>query len=121
MFYNFEFGLVVFVLLSLLLGACKDYENRWSRNEKYIDELIKERKEKDYGLQFDISFPFNRDTTVTFKRAKLLRKPILNLFSNQVDEYDIQDTVQILGTKGETRPTIVLGYVELAKATKCTR
>lgn len=116
--YRFGFGLVVFALISLLFGACKDKRTDDQEMKKYIDELIKERKEKDYGLQFDINSPFNRDTTVTFKPLNYYEPNPEFIFKSRLIEYDIQDTVQILGTKGETRPTIVLGYVELAKDNK---
>jgi hypothetical protein len=61
-----SFELIVILLLTLLLTeACKEKSIDDPEMKKYVDELIKERKEKDYSLQFDINSPFNRDTTIT--------------------------------------------------------
>jgi uncharacterized protein (DUF1684 family) len=81
--------------------------------KKYIDELIKERKEKNYTLQFDINSPFNRDTTATFKPLNYYNPNPDFIFKSKLIVYDIKDTVAIIGTKGETRPAVLIGYLEL--------
>ncbi len=102
------------LFLSLLLTeACKENRTDDPEMKTYIDELIKERKEKDYSLQFDINSPFNRDTTITFKPLNYYEPNPDFIFKSKLIVYDIQDTVAILGTKGETRPAVLLGYLEL--------
>lgn len=118
MLYRSGLGLVVFVLISFLFGACKDKRTDDPEMKKYIDELIKERKEKDYSFQFDINSPFNRDTTITFKPLNYYEPNPDFIFKSKLIQFDLQDTVSILGTRGETRPAILLGYLELKKDSK---
>lgn len=103
------------------LNTCKDKNSDSPEMKKYIDDLTKERKEKDYSLQFDINSPFNRDTTITFNPLNYYEPNPEFIFKSRLIVYDVQDTIQILGTKGETRPTILLGYVELSKDNKVHR
>jgi len=113
------YGLVVILFLSLLLTeACKENRLDDPKMKTYIDELIKERKEKDYSLQFDLNSPFNRDTTITFKPLNYYEPNPDFIFKSKLIQYDVQDTVSILGTKGETRPAILLGFLELKKDDK---
>jgi len=113
------YGLVVILFLSLLLTeACKENRLDDPKMKTYIDELIKERKEKDYNLQFDLNSPFNRDTTITFNPLNYYKPNPDFIFKSKLIAYDIQDTVAILGTRGETRPAILFGYLELKKDKK---
>lgn len=117
-----SYGLVVILFLTLLLTeACKENRLDDPKMKTYIDELIKERKEKDYSLQFDLNSPFNRDTTISFKPLNYYRPDPDFIFESKMIVYDIQDTVAILGTRGETRPAILLGYLELQKDGKVHR
>jgi len=109
-----SYGLIVILFLTLLLiEACKENRIDDPEMKAYIESLIKERKEKNYNFQFDINSPFNRDTTVSFKPLHYYEPNPdfvfkLNLFINEV-----QDTITILGTKGEKRPSILIGYLGL--------
>lgn len=117
-----SYGLVVILFLTLLLTeACKENRLDDPKMKTYIDELIKERKEKDYSLQFDLNSPFNRDTTISFKPLNYYEPNPDFIFESKMIVYDIQDTVAILGTRGETRPAILLGYLELQKDGKVHR
>ena len=117
-----SFELIVILLLTLLLTeACKEKSIDDLEMKKYVDELIKERKEKDYSLQFDINSPFNRDTTITFKPLNYYEPNPDFVFKSKLFKYDVQDTVAILGTKGETRPAVLLGFLELKKDNKVLR
>jgi len=117
-----SFELIVILLLTLLLTeACKEKSIDDPEMKKYVDELIKERKEKDYSLQFDINSPFNRDTTITFKPLNYYEPNPDFVFKSKLFKYDVQDTVAILGTKGETRPAVLLGFLELKKDNKVLR
>ncbi len=75
--------------------------------------MTKERKEKDYSLQFDKSSPFILDTSVTFKPLNYYEPNSDFIFKSKLFIYEVQDTITILGTKGEKRPAILLGYLEL--------
>jgi len=113
---NTSFGLIVILFLSLLLTeACKENRTDDPDMKAYIETLTKERKEKNYNLQFDLNSPFNRDTTITFNPLNYYEPNPDFIFKSKLIVYDIQDTVAILGTRGETRPAILLGYLELSK------
>lgn len=114
--YKAYFFLLLALFISLNL-ACD--EKRVTDNtpevKAYIDELIKERKEKNYSLQFDLNSPFNRDTTAKFKPLRYYDPDMDFIFKSRLIRYNVQDTVSILGTKGETRPAILIGFLELKK------
>lgn len=117
-----SYGLIIILFLTLLVTeACKENRTDDPQMKAYIDSLIKERKEKDYSLQFDINSPFNRDTTVTFNPLNYYEPNPDFVFKSKLFKYDDQDTVAILGTKGETRPAILLGFLELKKDDKVHR
>jgi hypothetical protein len=111
--------LIVILFLTLLITeACKEKKFDDPQMKTYVENLLKERKEKDYSLQFDINSPFNRDTTITFKPLNYYEPNPDFIFKSKLIQYDVQDTVSILGTKGETRPAILLGFLELKKDDK---
>jgi uncharacterized protein len=117
-----SYRLVVILFLTLLLTeACKDNRTDDPEMKAYIESLIKERKEKDYSLQFDINSPFNRDTTITFKPLNYYEPNPDFVFKSKLFKFDVQDTIAILGTKGETRPAVLLGFLELKKDNKVIR
>jgi uncharacterized protein (DUF1684 family) len=114
-----SYGLIVILFFTLLLTeACKENHIDDPEMKAYIESLIKERKEKDYSLQFDINSPFNRDTTITFKPLNYYEPNPDFVFKSKLFKYEVQDTVAILGTKGETRPAVLLGFLELKKDNK---
>ena len=116
---NNSFGFIVILFLTLLLTeACKENRPDDPDMKAYIETLTKERKEKNYNLQFDLNSPFNRDTTITFNPLNYYEPNPDFIFKSKLIVYDIQDTVAILGTRGETRPAILLGYLELKKDSK---
>jgi len=116
------YGLIVILFLTLLLTeACEENRTDDLEMKAYIETLKKERKEKDYNLQFDLNSPFNRDTTVTFRPLNYYEPNDEFIFKSKLIVYDIQDTIAILGTKGETRPAILLGFLELKKDSKVHR
>jgi len=116
------YGLIVILFFTLLITeACNEKSFDDPEMKGYIENLLKERKEKDYSLQFDINSPFNRDSTITFKPLNYYRPDPDFIFKSKLIQYDVQDTVAILGTRGETRPAILLGYLELKKDGKVHR
>ena len=115
-------SLIIILFLTLLVTeACKENRTDDPGLKDYVETLIKERKEKDYSLQFDINSPFNRDTIVTFNPLNYYEPNPDFVFKSKLFKYDVQDTVAILGTKGETRPAILLGFLELKKDDKVHR
>ena len=109
-----SYSLILILLITVLItSSCKESRLDSPEMKKYIDELIKERKEKDYSLQFDINSPFNRDTAVTFKPLNYYNPNPDFIFKSKLIVYDVKDTVAIIGTKGETRPAVLIGYLEL--------
>ena len=122
MLYTRSYGFV-FVLLIILLftGACKENRIKDPEIRAYVDLIVKERKEKNYSLQFGINSPFNRDTTITFRPLNYYEPNPDFVFKSKLFKYDVQDTVAILGTKGETRPAVLLGFLEVKKDEKVYR
>jgi uncharacterized protein (DUF1684 family) len=108
------YGLIVILFVALLFAeACKENKLDSPETKTYVDELIKERKEKDYSMQFDRESPFMRDTSITFKPLNYFKPNPDFIFESKLNLYEVQDTVEILGTKGEKRPTIVIGFLGL--------
>lgn len=99
----------------IFIEACKETRTDDPEIKAYIESLIKERKEKNYNLQFDLSSPFNRDTTIIFSPLNYYEPNPDFIFKSKLFKYDVQDTVAVLGTKGETRPAVRLGFLELKK------
>jgi hypothetical protein len=111
-----SYVLIVILFFTLLITeACKEKSFDDPEMKTYVENLLKERKEKDYSLQFDMSSPFNRDTTIIFKPLNYYEPNPDFIFKSKLIQFDIQDTVEILGTRGETRPAIALGFLELKK------
>lgn len=111
--------IIVMLFLSLLVSeACTEKRVDDPEMKKYIETIIKERKEKDYSFQFDLNSPFNRDTTVKFKPLRYYEPNPDFIFKSRLIRYNVQDTVAILGTRGETRPAILIGFLELKKDDK---
>lgn len=106
-------GLSVFTLL--FCEACKGSRIDDSEMNEYIQSINKERAEKDLSFQSDPNSPFNRDTSISFKPLVYYEPDPEFVFKSKLFLYETQDTVKILGTKGETRYVILLGYVQLKK------
>ena len=105
--------LLALLISIILISACNDNRLNDPEMKKYSDELIKERKEKNYSMQFDQASPFIRDTSITFKPLSYYDSNPDFIFKSKLHLYEKQDTVSIFGTKGEERPTIVVGYLDL--------
>jgi len=95
--------------------SCGEKNPQTKETKEYISALLNERAEKDSSFQFDIHSPFRRDTSVKFSRLKYFEPNVEFIFKSKLFYYEKPDTVTILGTKGEQRTVIVIGYVELRK------
>jgi uncharacterized protein (DUF1684 family) len=122
MLFTKSYGFVFVLLITLLLAeACKENRIKDPEIRAYVDLIVKERKEKNYSLQFGINSPFNRDSTITLKPLNYYEPNPDFVFKSKLFKYDVQDTVAILGTKGETRPAVLLGFLEVKKDEKVYR
>ena len=113
LFRKYVHVVITLFITLLFLVSCNEERNDDPEMKAYFNELIKERKEKDYSFQFDNTSPFNRDTSVSFKPLNYFEPNPDFIFKSKLFTYDVQDTVAILGTKGETRPAILVGYLNL--------
>jgi uncharacterized protein (DUF1684 family) len=86
--------------------------------KEYKNSILKERAEKDSSMQFDPYSPFHRDTSISFKPLNYYQPNPDFVFKSKLFYKEKPDTVTIMGTKGEPRTVIVIGYVELKKDDK---
>lgn len=107
------FNIVFIQILILILIACNSKDTNIDIPDNYVINVLASRSEKDSSMQFDLNSPFNRDTTIEFSPLKYYEPDPTFLFKSKLFRYDSQDTVQILGTKGEVRKVIKEGYVKL--------
>ncbi len=109
--------LAVIILFTFLISeGCTE-----SNADKYTQSILKERAEKDSSMKFDSHSPFHRDSTVKIKPLIYYDPDQGFVFKSKLFLYEGQDTVAILGTKGEMRYVIQLGFVELKKENKVHR
>lgn len=106
--------LLFLVLMTILvLIACDKKIADTDEIKDYVKNLMKERAEKDSSFQFESHSPFNRDTTIEFENLKYYEPNPDFIFKSKLFYNDVADSVVIMGTKGEARVVVVLGYVEL--------
>jgi uncharacterized protein (DUF1684 family) len=105
--------IVVFVNIS-----CNKKNPETKEMKEYKNSILKERAEKDSSMQFDPYSPFHRDTSISFKPLNYYQPNPDFVFKSKLFYKEKPDTVIIMGTKGEPRTVIVIGYVELKKDNK---
>jgi uncharacterized protein (DUF1684 family) len=105
--------IVVFVNIS-----CNKKNPETKEMKEYKNSILKERAEKDSSMQFDPYSPFHRDTSISFKPLNYYQPNPDFVFKSKLFYKEKPDTVTIMGTKGEPRTVIVIGYVELKKDDK---
>ncbi len=93
--------------------ACNSEETKIEVDGEYVTSILDHRNEKDSLMSVEEHSPFNRDTTVEFSPLKYYEPDPAFLFKSKFFRYNLQDTVEILGTKGEVRQVIKEGYVKL--------
>ena len=79
----------------------------------YVENLYNERSRKDSSFKFEPHSPFNRDTTIEFENLKYYEPNSDFIFKSKIIYKDQPDSVVIMGTRGEARTALVLGYLEL--------
>ena len=105
--------IIVIQIIILLFTACNSKETNIDVDDDYINSILAHRNEKDSTMRVDLHSPFNRDTTVEFSPLKYYEPDPAFLFKSILFRYDPPDTVEVLGTKGETRQVIKEGFVKL--------
>lgn len=108
----FEFLLIPYLLIFI---SCSENKIESPEMKEYVQSILKVRAEKDSTFLHDPLSPFHRDTSVSFKPLKYYEPNPEFVFKSKLFLYDKQDTVTVLGTRGEIRSVIKLGYVELKK------
>ncbi|MCW8996957.1 MAG: DUF1684 domain-containing protein [Psychromonas sp.] len=107
---------VMLILIAVFINFSCDKKNPESKEaNEYIHSILIERAEKDSSMQYDPYSPFIRDTSVTFHPLKYFKPNPDFVFKSKLFLYNPQDTVKIMGTKGEARLVLLIGYVELKK------
>ena len=97
----------------LILISCDKKIPETVEMKEYVDSLLRERAEKDSTFKFDPHSPFNRDTTIEFEKLKYFEPNPDFIFKSKLFYSSVPDSAVIMGTKGEARAVIVLGYIEL--------
>ncbi len=105
--------IVLIQIIVLLFLACNSKETNIEVDDEYIKNILAHRNEKDSLMRVEEHSPFNRDTTVEFSPLKYYEPDPAFLFKSILFRYNPQDTVEILGTKGEIRRVIKEGFVKL--------
>ncbi|MBT8387783.1 MAG: DUF1684 domain-containing protein [Ignavibacteria bacterium] len=109
---NKPFWIFKILLAALILVSCNSSEINNSIDDEYVNIILDQRNEKDSLMSSELHSPFNRDTTVEFSPLKYFTPDPVFLFKSKLYRYNAQDTVEILGTKGEIRQVIKEGYVK---------
>ncbi len=98
----------MFLLLIMAAAGCGD---RLSEADKiYISEVDAFRKNKDVEMKSSPGSPFVQDTAAHWAPLKYYPVDPAFKFSSVLKQYEQQDTVVILGTKGEERKYLRYGY-----------
>jgi uncharacterized protein (DUF1684 family) len=97
--------------ITSLLISCQKEDTPVIYDENYRTELLNERKENDSLLQYDPHSPFNVDTTIEFSSLNYFEPDQRFVFKSKLFKYETPDTVFILGTRGEYRIAIPVGYL----------
>lgn len=103
--------LILLTGITSLLFSCQKEDTPIIYDEYYRTEIFNERKQNDSLLQHDPHSPFNVDTTVEFSPLKYYEPDQRFVFKSKLFRYEVPDTVFILGTRGEYRIAIPVGYL----------
>lgn len=96
-------------LILLLISGCG--KALTPEQQKYINSVEEFRQEKNNYMKNDPSSPFNQDSNAVFSELKYFDIDTNFVFKSPLNVYEPQDTVIVLGTKGEERKTVRYGYV----------
>lgn len=105
--------LFAITLLSIIFIASKcDNKNHKAQLDKlYLINLNEEREDRNWRMQYDaFSSPFFADTTIKFKPLSFYEPKAEYIFKSKLFKYENPETVEILGTQGESRLYLRYGY-----------
>jgi len=106
----------IFILIIVIINvSCAEKNPETKEMKEYISSLLDERAGKDSSFQFDLHSPFILDTSVKFSKLKYFEPNPDFIFKSKLFYKENPDTITNMGTKGEARTVIVIGYVELKK------
>lgn len=104
-------GIVKPLLLMLLVIAAVGCGDKYSEADKaYIQEVDAFRKNKDADMRTSPGSPFVQDTAAHWAPLKYYPVNPAYKFTSILHQHEKQDTVIILGTKGEERKYFRYGY-----------
>lgn len=110
---QFILMLAVAMIIIVRFTACdKEYS---PEIQSYINDVEKSRIEKDEYMKNDSSSPFNFKDKVEFHSLKYYDINPDFVFKSKLNEFELKDTVIILGTKGEERKLLRYGYFTFTK------
>ena len=99
--------------ISILFISCGNHESIMTLDDLYISKLEQERENKDWELTYGTYSPFVIDTTAKQEPLKYFEPTAEFIFNSRLHKSKTQDTIKILGTRGEERLTIIEGYLLL--------
>lgn len=108
---NLAGGIIILILSFIFISCGKNYT---PEQKEYIKKIEKERREKDSEMQNAPDSPFNQDPEAHFQPLKYYPVNPDFVFHSKLYEYDVKDTVNVFGTKGEERQAIKFGYVKFS-------
>jgi uncharacterized protein len=104
------FSAIVFLLIINL--ACQEKDLSVEADEDYINQILKERKDKDDFMREDPLSPFNRNEKIEFSPLRYFDPDPRFVFKSKLYKYETSDSVFIWGTRGEYRLAIIEGYLK---------
>lgn len=113
-----------FLFAALLLitviafSGCKNYT---AEEKQYIDNIEKQRLEKNEEYKTSPASPFNQEPKVHFEPLKYYDVDPEYVFKSKLTEYTPKDTITIYGTKGEARSVVKYGYLQFTTHGKTFR
>lgn len=105
------FKIIYLIIFPVIFISCgKNYSHE---KKNYISKIENLRNEKNDFMKNDPSSPFNSDSNAHFENLKYFKVDPDFVFKSRLHLYENQDTIKILGTKGEERKVIRYGYVNI--------
>lgn len=101
------------IALFIVLGLIACESNVTIEDQQYLNYIENYRVHKDSVMEFAPYSPFNKKGKVDFHSLQYFEPTMDFVFKSKLYEYEIKDTVQIFGTKGDERKAVRFGYLSL--------
>ena len=105
-----SFVILTIVFCSICFVSCQ--KNYSPEQKKYIQDIEKQRQDKDDFMKNSPESPFNQDKNASFHPLKYYIVDPDFVFKSRLYKYGIKDVIKIFGTKGEERKAVRFGYVK---------